>query len=185
MNFITTTPELLAKSECDEIIGLYLNNAEIFSKRKTYNLDSAIKDICLSHLEDPYWESLINKIKPKVDKEIENYLKLTGTSSIHDYFFGTLFIMHCLENFSIPPHYDFEVTLVEDEEKIRRFTALIYLNGDFDGGELVFPVQNKVIKPEPGLLTIFPTSFIYPHLTIPTFGNDRYVLRMSYYLNNS
>ena len=47
-----------------------------------------------------------------------------------------------------------------DEE---RFTALIYLNDDYEGGEIEFPKQNIKFKPEAGSVLIFPTKEPYYH----------------------
>ena len=71
------------------------------------------------------------------------------------------------------------------EEFIRNFAVLVYLNDNFEHGELVFPLQEKSIVPKAGTVAIFPTSFMYPHVTNPTMGDDRYVVRMSYFFVKS
>ncbi len=45
----------------------------------------------------------------------------------------------------------------------RILSGILYLNSDFDGGELYFPIQDITIKPEPGKLVLFPSNFIYIH----------------------
>ena len=44
-----------------------------------------------------------------------------------------------------------------------RFTLLIYLNDDYEGGEIEFPKQNIKFKPEAGSVLIFPTKEPYYH----------------------
>ena len=45
----------------------------------------------------------------------------------------------------------------------RRLSVISFCNDDFDGGELVFPRQGITIKPEPGMMVIFPSTFTHPH----------------------
>lgn len=52
---------------------------------------------------------------------------------------------------------------VRNEFPQRCLSAVLYLNDDFEGGELVFDRQDVVIRPEPGLLVVFPSGQGYPH----------------------
>jgi len=45
----------------------------------------------------------------------------------------------------------------------RRLSTITFCNDDFDGGELVFPRQGITIKPEKGLMVMFPSGFTHPH----------------------
>ena len=45
----------------------------------------------------------------------------------------------------------------------RRLSTILFCNDDFDGGELHFPRQGITIKPESGLLVMFPSGFTHPH----------------------
>lgn len=45
----------------------------------------------------------------------------------------------------------------------RQLTAILYLNDDFEGGELVLPQQELVYKPRRGSLVLFPAGFCFPH----------------------
>lgn len=58
----------------------------------------------------------------------------------------------------------------------RRVSCLIYLNEDFIGGELNFPEQNVMIKPEKGMLVMFPSSFMYPHQSIDIKYGNKYAI---------
>lgn len=51
---------------------------------------------------------------------------------------------------------------------------IIYLNDDFDGGELFFPDFDIEIKPKPGMLAVFPGNTHYLHGVRKTSGNTRY-----------
>lgn len=51
---------------------------------------------------------------------------------------------------------------------------IVYLNDDFDGGELFFPDFKFQIKPKPGMLVSFPGNTHYLHGVKETKGNTRY-----------
>jgi hypothetical protein len=76
-------------------------------------------------------------------------------------------------------HYDIKAEFDHEEVKMGPFTYLLYLNNcneDFFGGELVFPVQKRVIEPKAGKLVIFPTGHMYPHKIVRIFGGNRYAV---------
>lgn len=62
------------------------------------------------------------------------------------------------------PHVDGEV----DSSFLRYASVILCLNTPKDGGELVFPKQNKIVKSEMGKIIIFPPYGIYPHYTTPS-----------------
>jgi hypothetical protein len=45
----------------------------------------------------------------------------------------------------------------------RDYTAILYLNSDFGGGDLCFPQHKLCISPESGLLVVFPSSRDFIH----------------------
>jgi predicted 2-oxoglutarate/Fe(II)-dependent dioxygenase YbiX len=66
------------------------------------------------------------------------------------------------------------------------FGAIIYLNDNYEGGEIYFPNQSLTIKPKAGSLVYFPGDSCYPHgvkeivsgvrYTLPTFWKAMRVL---------
>ena len=58
----------------------------------------------------------------------------------------------------------------------RSISALVYLNSDFVGGELEFPNFKVKIKPEPGMLILFPSNFAYRHIAHPVTEGTKYAL---------
>lgn len=182
MEFIKTYPNQIDKYYCEKIIDMYLSKNLKESKKSDANLNATVKECGLTHSEDPDWLEVQEKILPIVDKNIKTYLSFSPMSVAYSYYFSHMNLMHHEEYKNIPLHYDNEMEIIDNEIQIRNFAVLLYLNGDFDsGGELYFPAQKISIEPKPGLMTIFPTSFMYPHVTVPSIGRDRFVLRFNYF----
>lgn len=61
-------------------------------------------------------------------------------------------------------------------------SAVVYLNDDYDGGELEFPRQNLIIKPEAGDIMMFPSNYVYEHASLEVFSGTKYsvVIMMDY-----
>ena len=58
----------------------------------------------------------------------------------------------------------------------RDLSLILFLNDDYEGGDLVFLDQNIKIKPEPGLLVTFPSTYNYPHKVEPVTKGTRYAM---------
>ena len=58
----------------------------------------------------------------------------------------------------------------------RAISAVIYLNENYEGGELEFPNFNVKIKPEAGMLVLFPSNFAYAHVAHPVTSGTKYAL---------
>jgi hypothetical protein len=55
-----------------------------------------------------------------------------------------------------------------------RYAAFVYLNDDFEGGELYYPQHDIVVKPEPGLAVIHPGDINYLHGVKMVTDGERY-----------
>lgn len=56
-------------------------------------------------------------------------------------------------------------------------SAVIYLNDDYEGGEIWFPrLDNLVIKPEPGDIVVFPSTYIYEHASQDMISGVKYAV---------
>lgn len=61
-------------------------------------------------------------------------------------------------------------------------TTMIYLNDDYEGGEIRFLDNKRVIsyKPAKGDIVVFLSFYPYFHSVTAPFGNDRFAIRTSY-----
>jgi hypothetical protein len=58
----------------------------------------------------------------------------------------------------------------------RSISVLIYLNDDYEGGEIEFPNFNLKIKPKAGTLMLFPSNYAYGHIAHPVTSGTKYVV---------
>lgn len=61
-------------------------------------------------------------------------------------------------------------------ESARSISVLIYLNDDYEGGEIEFPFFNLKIKPKAGTLMLFPSNYAYSHIAHPVISGTKYVI---------
>lgn len=54
------------------------------------------------------------------------------------------------------------------------YGSIIYLNEEYEGGELFFPKYNIHIKPKPGTLVFFPSTNMYAHGVTEVVSGTRY-----------
>lgn len=77
-------------------------------------------------------------------------------------------------------HSDADQWLADKKEWLRvqdrDYSVLLYLNDEFEGGDLKFINQNFTIKPKPGMLVAFPSDYNYMHAALPTTKGIRYVI---------
>lgn len=58
----------------------------------------------------------------------------------------------------------------------RSISPILYLNDDYEGGEIEFVNFGIKIKPEPGMLVIFPASYPYAHIAHPVKSGTKYAI---------
>lgn len=54
-------------------------------------------------------------------------------------------------------------------------SAVVYLNDDYEGGELNFPEQNVTIKPKAGSIIVFPSTAPFYHQSLPVISGVKYI----------
>jgi hypothetical protein len=70
---------------------------------------------------------------------------------------------------------------VADEDKWvrvqdRDYSVLLYLNDEYEGGEIQLINQDYTVKPKPGMLLAFPADYRFLHAALPTTSGIRYVI---------
>lgn len=58
----------------------------------------------------------------------------------------------------------------------RRLSFILFVNDDYEGGELYFPRQDVTVWPEKGKAVIFPSGVTHPHTVRPVLKGTRYTV---------
>ena len=53
-------------------------------------------------------------------------------------------------------------------------SSVMYLNDDYEGGELYFPFLGINLKPKAGDIVLFPSTYIYSHAALPVTNGIKY-----------
>jgi hypothetical protein len=87
-------------------------------------------------------------------------------------------------------HTDYQVEDSESAGDKFGITAVLYPNDDYEGGELVFKIQNKdgddtkiEYKPKAGDLVMFPSGVPYFHAVKRIYGSPKYITRLYWMYN--
>jgi predicted 2-oxoglutarate/Fe(II)-dependent dioxygenase YbiX len=58
----------------------------------------------------------------------------------------------------------------------RSVSAIVYLNENYEGGEVEFVNFGVKIKPKPGMLLLFPSNYPYTHIAHPVTEGTKYAI---------
>lgn len=81
----------------------------------------------------------------------------------------TMHLLRYDESGHLPAHQDQGVSS-------RVLSVLLYLNDDYEGGEIEFRHSNLKFKPQAGSVLFFPSNFLYVHEVYPVTKGPRYAL---------
>lgn len=129
--------------------------------------------------EHQTFNSRLMDYEEKIQNIIMKYYQELDVSTFEQEFTGASALL-LKGGRSVPKHTDDQF----DRGIFRTIGVLLYMTSHDFGGELAFPLQKRLIKPEAGKLVIFPSLYTHPHLVMPTPGEDRYALRFNYGLKH-
>ena len=61
-------------------------------------------------------------------------------------------------------------------ENSRVLSFVCFLNDDFEGGQLEFPLQKITVEPKAGSVVVFPSNFPFAHIAHPVMEGTKYSL---------
>ena len=129
----------------------------------------------------PIAKNLILEYKEKIKNISEDLfkLKLEHDDDANTYNIKSSYLNGRLPYFATNIHSDI---LTDFENNIKydwsgHISNLLYLNDDYDGGELYFPEHDFKIKPEPGMLVSFPGNWYNRHGIMPA-SDFRYAINV-------
>ena len=139
MNSILEVKNYLIKTECSDILNI-MNQTEFDNDRQPSHWVDSIKRI-------KFPEHLINAVTLDLQNTVQTFykVKFKKQHNLHTVVWNTGKSM-------LPWHIDYGAKLEFPE---RDYVSLIYLNDDYEGGELSVPSLNFEKKPERGTLISF------------------------------
>lgn len=134
------------------------------------------EDIKEYQINNPY---VLTLLRQQAGEYLSRYLD-GSLSSVEGYSFNCANIIKYPDGITLPMHLDNPSCRTPENLTYTRTVGLLcFLNNDFDGGELIFPNQDKIIKPKPGTLVMFPINHLYPHMVNTVTKGERYALRIN------
>jgi predicted 2-oxoglutarate/Fe(II)-dependent dioxygenase YbiX len=122
-------------------------------------------------LSDCHWSRLLEY---KINLFIKQYI--INKNLIEQFPFGMSINQIELLKYKKTNHYKFHIDQAKTLE--RSLSAVVILNNDYKGGELVFKntINDEQIKMEliAGSLVVFPSNFLFPHAVKPVTEGIRY-----------
>lgn len=137
------------------------------------NIENEIRTSSTMHISQylhkhPYLKEFDDKCNNIINLYIEKYKEIFLIDSKIINLEGFQLLKYEVDNF-YKAHHD---TILNSK---RAISVLIYLNDDYDGGEIEFVNFNIKIKPKAGTLIFFPSNYPYKHIAHPVTYGTKYV----------
>ncbi len=120
----------------------------------------------------PQLQAIVGPIRQRVRQQIQHDFGVT-----QPLYADTLQIVRWVEGNMQHPHADAEqLDGSAHPFPWRAYASIIYLNDDFEGGQIYFPQHNLEPKIEPGILAFFPGDRRFIHGVKPVTKGVRYTI---------
>jgi len=124
------------------------------------------RDTQQSALDELVARAFEEQIIPRTGRSIEWYEE----PEVLRYTPGGYYLFHADSDLFVPAQRAWRKAIDRD------LSLLIYLNDDYEGGELVFKRLLYKLQPRAGMLVWFPSDVRYEHMARPVISGKRYVL---------
>jgi hypothetical protein len=121
--------------------------------------------------ENPEVFKIFVDLEKEIPKYINSYLERFSIRVAEKPLSNMNFVSR-IPNTKMEEHFDYMPAEASNGHPLAHMTSLIYLNDDYDGGEIFFPEQYTVYKPNAGSLVIFPSNYL--HGVLECTGNSRH-----------
>lgn len=171
---------LLSESECDFIL-----NCIDEKKYITEFCDAKVYDEKGNHTHHPVdrnnlqtfiqpGSELDNLIYAKVSEGYQKWISLIDIKSCQKMYFNNLNDTgYQINKYEINQFYNYHVDNAPNlNNENRVLSIVIYINDDYEGGELEFPFYTY--KPSKGQGIFFPSDWLYPHRSCPISNGIKY-----------
>lgn len=114
----------------------------------------------------PIFFPLVQKIMKEMDLGEDFYPETMLLSKFHTGGFMTMHADNCKQ--------DEQGDWIPNHTPLRQVSVVVFLNDDFEGGELSFPQHGLDIKPKTGMMVYYPSNINYLHEVKPVISGNRY-----------
>jgi hypothetical protein len=171
----------ISKATCDLLISSLSKDMHLTPRK---NIFGGISGTDINHIQyglDDQYNVAIDIYKTtliSIGNTVSN--KLNINHKIKSYFFS------CMKpGAKIGIHVDNNYLAAGDTEENqflydKNISALLYLNNNYEGGDIRFTEYNKSIKPSPGTLIFFEGDSSKPHEVEEVISGDRYNIVLFY-----
>lgn len=187
---IQITPEMIPSLDFI-MIEDFLNKAETDTLLSAFEgLKSKINE---KNLNNTYWQGrllfahevnthspqagqIMARFQKEATKKLEIFYKLT-----QPIYADTVQLVYWREGMHMPAHADnANPDGTPHGMPWRNFSSIVYLNDEYEGGELYFTALDKYIKPKSGTLVAFTGGFHHEHAVLKVLKGERFTMPAFY-----
>ena len=174
-NKVHIVENFISAEECSKL-------SSYFDRRSFPGPDPLVKFVSIAN-ESVYFDMKNDKDFPDINQHVHNILDrmqeiLSDTYGLPIEVSSSNYV-NMSKGSSLPEHTDMggssdpiNHTRIEDDDKFE-FSALVYLNDDFEGGYLNFPKEEFKVKTTPGTLVFFNGKEDLPHEVTKILAGNR------------
>ena len=158
MDKIHVTKNIIDKKDLEKII-IYLKNTPVMIDESGYSPFGAYAgygDPTLPNLLSKYHDTLKQVVETSFDCKVYD----EALVSVTEMKTGDLMPVHLDHGSAQNKNVGFKTGA---GHPTRDLSSVLYYNDDYEGGEIYFPEQDLLIKPEPGMFICFPAKDGFPH----------------------
>lgn len=173
--------DLLSESECNYIMNCIQNqeymsqfySAKVLDPETAKSIDSPGRTNTQSYVDigsplDSFIYSKVSEGYKKWLTAIDN--QMAGLWSLH--YRDVNDSGYQINKYEETQFYDYHIDITRNIDVRRVLSMVIYINDDYEGGEIQFPYYSY--KPVRGQAILFPSTWLYPHRSRPVNSGTKY-----------
>ena len=163
----------LSEKDCDMIVQYMEDNPNFYDDDQSQSNEFWSKRVVnAKQIPDESIKNLLLKTNKKVNDIVVDMLE-NPRIMVTD----TIQVVRWFKGYELKPHADKENPNDSPHPfPWRDFASVVYLNDNFEGGEIHFPNQGKQFKPKKGALIVFPGTYEFLHGVKEVTEGIRYTL---------
>lgn len=167
--------DFLDHSICDEIVEYIDSHLDLFDAKTNDVGYWAKRVIRVRDIPDTTIKLAAVNVTTMVSAQVHRLLPESETRILVP---DTLDLVRWIKGYELFPHADKENPPGGEPHPFpwRDFASIIYLNDDFDGGQIYWPFKNVEIKPKKGMLAIHPGTDEFRHGVREVPRGNRYTI---------